>query len=427
MAILDLRVERAVAGGRMLARHDGLVVLVSGAVPGERVRAEVERSAKSVAWARVVEVVEASPSRRPTAFDPACGGMDYAHVAYAGQLALKRDVIVDAFQRIGRIDLESLSAVEGSPEHGYRLRARLHVRDGQAGYFREGTHVLCDAGATSQLHPDSLPATARVLAAIGPRVAEVAAAVVSENVAGTERVVHLEPVAGARLDGLALAPGVVGSDLLGVTAARRDRTIRLAGATSVTDTAFDLFGAGAPVPAETRWARHAASFFQANRFLVGRLVRAVLDGAEGRRIADFYAGVGLFAVALAAAGRKVVAVEGDRTAALDLAANAEPFGARLQATRAPVEDAARSLAGTRFDTIVLDPPRTGVSAAALDAVVRLNAPRLLYVSCDPATLARDSARLTARGYGVKSARAFDLFPNTAHVETVLVFERGGGG
>jgi tRNA/tmRNA/rRNA uracil-C5-methylase (TrmA/RlmC/RlmD family) len=119
----------------------------------------------------------------------------------------------------------------------------------------------------------------------------------------------------------------------------------------------------------------------------------------------------------------VVAVEGDRASGRDLAANAEPFGNRLRTVRTSVEDALARIGGERFDTFVLDPPRAGVSRAALDAVIGLRAPRIVYVSCDPPTLARDSARLLASGYNLGSLEAFDLFPNTAHVEAVTVFRR----
>ena len=198
----------------------------------------------------------------------------------------------------------------------------------------------------------------------------------------------------------------------------------MSGAAHVTDTARDIFGNDPPVPAGTTWTRQAASFFQANRYLVGSLARAVIDGVEGQHVADLYAGVGLFAVALAARGHHVIAVEGDRIAGRDLVTNAEPFRERLRPIRTSVEEALRKIGKERFDTIVLDPPRTGVSAPALDAVISLRVPRVVYVSCDPPTLARDSARLVASGYNLTSLQAFDLFPNTAHVETVVVWERG---
>jgi 23S rRNA (uracil1939-C5)-methyltransferase len=426
VSVIDLHVERAVPGGRMLARHDGVVVLVAGAIPGERVRAVVEKATRSVIWARVVEVIEPHPGRRP-AGDPACGGMDYAHLAYADQLTCKRDVIVDAFRRIGRMAVPHDVPVEPSPELGYRLRARLHVADGRAGFYREGSHVLCDAVATGQILPESVAAVERVIARIGRRASDVDSAVVAENVRASQRVVHLEGRPGTRLDDVELTDAALGPDVAGVTTFGHGHVMGLAGTSHVTDSAEDLLGAAPPIPAETTWVRQAASFFQGNRFLTGTLVRHVLSLATGDRAADFYAGVGLFSVALAAAGRRVVAVEGDRTSGRDLATNAEPFGDRLRVVRRSVEEAATDAAPASFDVLVLDPPRAGVSAAALTSVIRIGAPRIVYVSCDPATLARDSAKLGTAGYVLTSLRAFDFFPNTAHVETVALFVQSRGG
>jgi 23S rRNA (uracil1939-C5)-methyltransferase len=250
----------------------------------------------------------------------------------------------------------------------------------------------------------------------------VATVVVAENIAARQRVLHLEGAEGASLDTLRLGQWT-DPDIAGVTAASNGRVIGLSGAAHVVDTARDLFGDEEVVAAGTTWTRQAASFFQANRFLLGSLARAVIEGADGQHVADLYAGVGLFAVALAARGHHVVAVEGDRHSGRDLATNAAPFSERLRPVRASVEDALGRLGKERFDTIILDPPRTGVSPAALDAVVSLRAPRIVYVSCDPPTLARDSARLAASGYNLSSLRAFDVFPNTAHVEVVTVWKR----
>jgi tRNA/tmRNA/rRNA uracil-C5-methylase (TrmA/RlmC/RlmD family) len=190
----------------------------------------------------------------------------------------------------------------------------------------------------------------------------------------------------------------------------------------VSDTAAALFGADPPIDAGVTWTRNVRAFFQGNRFLTGDLVRHVLAVAPGDRCLDLYAGVGLFAVALAARGSRVVAVEGDEFSARDLEANAEPWGDRLRTIRAAVEEAgAVDRLGAAPDVVVLDPPRTGLSPRALQRVVACRAPRIVYVSCDPPTLARDAAALAKHGFVVESARAFDLFPNTPHIEVVVSF------
>ena len=133
----------------MLARHDGQVVLVAGAIPGERVRARVERVSKQLAFAQTIDVLEASADRRIGAIDWTCGGSLYSHIAYDRQLALKSETVSDSFARIAKIQLPGSIPVMPSEEHGYRMRARLHVQQGRFGFFREGTHDLCDAAATN--------------------------------------------------------------------------------------------------------------------------------------------------------------------------------------------------------------------------------------------------------------------------------------
>lgn len=419
---MELTPDRPVAGGRMLARHEGRIVLVAGAIPGERVRVRVERVSRDVTFAVATEILEPSADRREPPGDPACGGADYAHIQYDRQLALKSDIIADAFRRIGKAALAGPVRVQPSPEHGYRLRARLRVRQRRAGFFREGTHQLCDAGATRQLLPETMTAVDAVLAAIDARLAECDALVVSENIAATERVMHIEPRDGARLDDLVqrvpLPAGVTG-----LTTGRHGHAVTLAGSGAVTDRAAQLFGSDSPIDPDTPWTRQGTSFFQGNRYLTGALVRHVLEAARGARFVDLYAGVGLFAIALAASGARGLAVEGDRSSAADLAENAARWPDRLRTLRAPVEEAVTIPLDPAPDVVVLDPPRTGVAPEALAGVIAWAAPRLIYVSCDPPTLARDAKRLTGAGYAMTSIDAFDLFPNTAHVETIAVFDR----
>jgi tRNA/tmRNA/rRNA uracil-C5-methylase (TrmA/RlmC/RlmD family) len=172
--------------------------------------------------------------------------------------------------------------------------------------------------------------------------------------------------------------------------------------------------------AGARLARHARSFFQGNRYLLSTLVDHVVADV-GERVLDLYAGVGLFSVAAAAAGRgSVIAVEGDRFAAADLEKNAE--GLDIEVHGAAVETFL-TRRGNAASTVIVDPPRTGMSKEATTGVIALRAPRLVYVSCDVATLARDTRLLLDGGYRIEHIRAFDLFPNTAHVETVIAFAR----
>jgi tRNA/tmRNA/rRNA uracil-C5-methylase (TrmA/RlmC/RlmD family) len=424
--LLTLTIDRPVHGGRMLARHEGRVVFVAGGIPGERVRARVERTTRQQAWASTVEVLDESPDRRETGPDPACGGMAYAHIAYARQRTLKGEVIADAFRRIARAPLADPVPVMASPEHGYRLRARLRVAGRRVGFSREGTHHVCDAAATGQLLPGTTAVLDGLVERLGRRLGECSAFVLAENVAATNRVVHLDPRPGATLRDLQHRLDLP-AGLTGITTVSRGRLLTLAGQATVTDAAADLWGDDAsPIGALPAWTRHAPSFFQGNRFLLGALVGRVLDCCVGERFVDLYAGVGLFTVALAARGGQVVAVEGDRLAGADLAANAKPWRTQLHVVRSTVEEAVSVPLDPPPDVVILDPPRAGVSAETLAGVTRWAPPRVVYVSCDPPTLARDARRLADSGYRLHAIDAFDLFPNTPHVEVVAVFNRESG-
>jgi 23S rRNA (uracil1939-C5)-methyltransferase len=413
--VLSLTIEKAAVGGRMIARDDGLVVLVAGAIPGERVRARIDRVGRGVAYATTVGIEAGSPDRREPAGDPDCGGCLYAHVSYARQLELKSQLLADAFARIGRLELPQAVRVASSPEEGYRLRARLHVRGGALGFFREGTHDLCDARQTRQLLPATSDALARLVPALTAAGSRGSAEVeLAENVGATERVVHIEPIAeAAPLSPDACERVAATTGLTGVSA-----PAAIWGAVHVTDAV--RVGAGRAVSIR----RHVLSFFQGNRFLIDALVEHVVSQLpEGKDVIDLYAGVGLFAVAAAAGrGARVTAVEGDRIAASDLAANAAPSSGAVVPVHGPVEEFLRTARSGA--TIIIDPPRTGLSRSALGGLLGLRAPRLVYVSCDPATLARDARRIVDEGYELLRADAFDLFPNTPHVETVVVFTRG---
>jgi 23S rRNA (uracil1939-C5)-methyltransferase len=401
----------------MLARHDGQIVFVAGAVPGERVRALVTRRTGKVAWADTHEVLEASVDRRDPETDPRCGGALYSHIQYVRQLALKAEVIKDAFRRIGKIALDRDVPVTPSPEAGYRLRARLHVRGTQAGFLLEGTHVACDAAPTRQLSAESLDAVSQLREVLGPLFGACASIQISEGVSSRERVAvcELGPQADpAAYSGMPLPDGLTGVAVLTAngmfTAAGDDRIVDLAG---------DLV----PGMSGPQWSRRAASFFQGNRFLVGPLLQRVLAAAEGEAFADLYSGIGLFAVALAHRGATGFAVEGDEISGGDLSGNAQQAEGRLTVRLEPVEVTAGARLRRPIDVVIVDPPRTGLSSAVSEGLVRWAAPRIVYVSCDVPTLARDAALLIAGGYHLTTLDAFDMFPNTPHVECVAVFNR----
>jgi 23S rRNA (uracil1939-C5)-methyltransferase len=293
----------------------------------------------------------------------------------------------------------------------------LHAVNGRIGFFREGTHALCGPAQTGQLADATHEWIARVEALIGHHsLIGLSAIELSESIGGDQRACHLELQAGA--EAATFTP--LADGLVGLSAARADRqgVEVLSGTPVVTDVVRGL-----------RLQRDVRSFFQGNRFLIERLVQHVrfLVPAD-RPVVDLYAGVGLFGLSLAAAGlAHVIAVEGDLTSGVDLQTNSEPFGDRVRVERRSVEhfialvrDRKEDLTGA---TIIVDPPRTGMTREALSGAIGLQPARIVYVSCDVATFARDTRTLIDAGYELKELTGVDLFPNTAHVESIALFTR----
>ena len=412
-SLITVDVEKPAAGGRMLARLNGQIVLVWGAIPGERVRARVERSGKGVLFAETVDVLSASPDRRDAMGDWRCGGNVLAHVTYARQLHIKSEIIRDAFARIGRMPLDAAPIVTASPEQGYRMRARLHVRGGHMGFMREGSHEICAAGQTGQM----LPATFAWIEAAEARLrdeklAGLTSVEIAENIPATERACHLELEPGSN----ARAFAVLATDAVtGLSAQVLDRrgVETLSGVPAVSDSVGPL-----------RLRRDARAFFQGNRFLLETLVHRISSLVPDGPVTDLYAGVGLFGLSLAAGGiADVTLVEGDPVSGRDLEENARPYVDRAQVERSSVEDFLRRRTPTPTATFIVDPPRTGMSPDAARAIVRVKPKRVVYVSCDVATLARDARVLLDADYSLVEISGVDLFPNTAHVETIAVFDR----
>lgn len=408
----------------MLARHEGRVVLVRGAIPGERVQARIERVSHDVAHAVATDIKEPHPDRREPPIDPLCGGNAFAHIAYTRQLALKAEIVADAFAHLARLAVPRPISVAASPERGYRMRARFHVCGRRAGFYREGTHELCDPATSGQLQPAGVAAVQQIAQALhgaGPESGDVPGIELAENIAGNERAVHVDLCDERQANRLERVGAVDGLTGLSWSLMSDSRTHIVAGNPYVLDE-LDILSLG--VLSVTRLRRHVRAFFQGNRYLLLELVGRVLSLAPEGPVVDLYAGVGLFAVALASTRRdEVVAVEGDPISATDLTANAATCVRPFASHHLSVEDFLRQSSGLPAHTVVLDPPRTGLSRAAAAGVCHHHPRRIVYVSCDVATLARDVKIFTEGGYRLVQVEAFDLFPNTAHIETIAVLDR----
>jgi 23S rRNA (uracil1939-C5)-methyltransferase len=407
-------------GGEGVARVEGKAVFVPGALPGERVRLQVTDDRKRWARADLLEVLDRSELR--VAADShqlhLCGGCDLQHVTPAGQLQLKTQVVREQLERLGKLrDPAVHPCQQVGPVEGYRTHARFHAAaDGRLGFHRPGTHEVVPLERCPALHP----LVGEVLAQVGDGTGAAEVTIRAHERTGATAVV-LTPGPGP----LQLPEGDF--DLLleqpdgSLVAMRGDGVL----SESVAGTTF-RFDAG--------------SFFQVNTEGAEAIVAEVLAGAAltgdvgGALVWDLYAGVGLLTLPFAATGAEVLGVEGHAPAADWLTRNAEAAGVgdRVRVLTDPVHRVTREarrgsgIDGVALDPpdlVVLDPPRTGAGTDVVEDLAALEVPTIVYVACDPASLARDAAALTAAGYRLERAVPLDLFPLTHHVETVATFAR----
>ena len=388
---LTLEVTGMVAGGDGLARDDGgRVTFVRGALPGEQVRATVVDAHRDYAHATTLDVLRSSADRTtpPCPFVAAgCGGCDWQHIAPAAQRELKAAIVSDALRRQARIEVVVATGPELASE-GYRTTVRGVAVDGRFGFRHRGAHDVVPVAPCLVAHPliDELITAGRfpdgeVILRAGARTGE-----------------RLAIVEGG---GAELPPDVhvVTSEALR-TGTRAWIHEEVAG---------------------RRWRIGARSFFQARPDGADALVAAVRDAlgdelTADATIADLYAGVGLFAGALAPTGR-VTAVESSGSSVADARVNLAGLGARI--LKVDVDRWHPS----KTDVVVADPPRTGLGRRAVANIAGTGATRVALVSCDPAALGRDAKLLAAAGYVLRSATLVDLFPHTSHVEVVSRFDR----
>jgi 23S rRNA (uracil1939-C5)-methyltransferase len=421
--VVEAAIEKGVYRGRGLGRVDGRVMFVPRAHPGDRVRARLTEVHAGWAEGALVEVLAAAPERRPSPcpYVPLCGGCSYQDLAYDAQLRVKEAVLRESLARAGaRWDGDV--PVHASPETGWRMRASLHFAVGEEGprlgLRQEGTRRVVDVESCLQISARMNEAARSLRKALAERPAlwpKLRGLDLLESPDGSALVASLETTLAAH-EAPALAPlgGVAGLSGFGVGTGRRHQWLQ--------GTPF----VEARVLGVTLRA-HARSFFQANRFLLEPLAQTVvgLVPPGGGRVIDLYAGVGLFALPLAARGEaEVLAVEWAESAAEDARWAARRNG--LDRVRIVPGDVASALADTPptpGERVVLDPPRTGAGAEVVNRVAGREPEAVVYVSCDPPTLARDLALFAARGYRPDAVHLLDLFPDTFHMETAVRLRR----
>jgi 23S rRNA (uracil1939-C5)-methyltransferase len=463
---LLLSIEKLIYGGEGLARLPaddkgrGKAVFVPFVLRGEKVEVSITEQKAGFARARVEAIIEASPQRVVPGcpYFGQCGGCHYQHASHEHQLEIKKEILRETLRRTAKIELACEIQVHASPAWNYRNRSRLQVRTSPefaAGYFMQASHELLpveECPISSRLINRGIGALWRIGRA-GKVPAGVREIEFFANADDTELLVEIGCGAEARRAALrswaeqlcAEMPEIVGVVAFreGGNASRKTLTAKNAARMGNRRSSEKFFAAGTEfLTYRTQRGAYrvsAGSFFQTNRYLIDELVKIVTEGQAGDLALDLYAGVGLFSTALAGDFRHIVSVESSQTSSGDLAYNQPSNGETVQATteqylistgNAWAEHSGRLgkggvLPGSPHtpDLAVVDPPRSGLGERVARWLANRGASRVAYVSCDPATLARDLAVLLAGGYRVKELHLVDLFPQTYHVETVVKLER----
>jgi 23S rRNA (uracil1939-C5)-methyltransferase len=440
---VELKIEKLVYGGEGLARvHDeksgrAKAVFVPFVAAGEVVDATITEEKTGFARARVEKIVAASPARvEPTCpYFPRCGGCQYQHLEYAEQVKAKAQILEETLGRTAKLKLEHPIQTHAAQPFQYRNRTRMrvvHDPEFAVGYYRYGSHTLLPV----EQCPISSPLINRALGVLwemgrNERVNEAIREVqffansddskllleffIEHGVEAESLRTTIEALRGtmAEVVGIAVFQGAPADD-------SEDQRAPLTRAKS-SPGAF--FGERSLIY-ETKnydYQVSAGAFFQVNRFLLEELIATVTAGRSGKLALDLYAGGGFFSLPLAKGFQQVIAVEASTHSYADLRTNAPQ---NVKAIRVATEEFLRSEV-KRYspELIVVDPPRAGLGENTTRLLGRTSAPRVTYVSCDPATLARDIKVLVESGFRVEEAHLFDLFPQTFHLESVLHLAR----
>jgi 23S rRNA (uracil1939-C5)-methyltransferase len=428
---MEVKIEKLVYGGDGLAHHEGQTVFVPLVLPGELVSIAPAERKKKFVRGRLERVVEAAPERvpAPCPYFGRCGGCHYQHIPYDAQIRYKTEILRETLGRIGRVRWDGPIGTHASPPFGYRNRTQWKIRTAQEGsaapagigYFEAGSTRLCAVDECAILSPRlgetlaklrTLVAASKTLSAIDEieAFADAADEKVLLNLSAERLTESPEAIASALRAALPWVESILVQDR------RADK--------------FELFGPGylSYSAGDTNFRVGHLSFFQVNRFLIDALVEAVIGDSKGRLALDLFAGVGLFTVALTKRFDRVIGVESNLAAAKDLEVNLQLSGGVSPTHRHATAEAFLSHWQERPDLVVLDPPRAGVEPETLTRLKKLAPWRINYLSCDPATLARDLAALVGSQeepgpYEIRDINLFDIFPQTYHMEALVRLKR----
>ena len=375
---IDVDVTAIAHGGHCVARHEGQVIFVRHAIPGERVTVEITDITRSFARGNCVVVIDSSPHRVKApcryATPHGCGGCDFQHVDLSHQRALKSQIIAEQFKRLAKMEVE-VEVEEVLPTLHWRNRMEFTVSDNsKLGLF---------ASRSSQ-------------------IVEIEQCLIASAEIDIPMINQRRLPKGKRVD-----VAITSSGLQEISIEGRENFALIK--EKVGDVEFSL---------------NPLSFWQSHKAapeLLSRVVRELSDPQPGDHVFDLYGGVGLFAAALlpeVGAGGRITIIESDDNAITDAKRNFAEED-RVEVVHGRVEKALKKYVAANL--VILDPPRSGAGASVIEAVVSLKPRAIVYVACDPASLARDTAYLKERGFALHTLRAFDLFPMTAHMECVARF------
>ncbi len=418
-----VQIEKPIYGGAFLARVEGKAVFVPMALPSEQARVRIVEEKRGYATAEVEEIVAAAPVRVEPACKhfSVCGGCQYQHASYAAQLEMKQAILRETLERGGIRPPDEIAVLAGKP-WAYRNRIRLAVdAEGNVGYRGRRSHAVIPIAEC----PIAAPLLVRAALAAGETVREL-----DRRLRPTEISLFCDVGESALLASLTVAGGGTRwfQDFAGTLAERipEMKGIEFAAEGGTGQAPRNLMRCGASSllyrAAGFDYRVDQGAFFQVNRCLVDELVECATGNRSGGLAWDLFAGVGLFARQLAESYQRVTAVESAPAAMAALGQNLAGTSATIVKT-ATLDFLRRMRKGERPDLIVVDPPRAGLGAETTELLGQIAAPAVVYVSCDPATLARDLRALIGGGYVIEHITLADLFPQTFHLETVVKMRR----
>ncbi len=434
MKIIRLKIEKLNLGGQGIGYFNGKVCFVDFVIPGEMINAEIIIEKSDYNVARCVEILEPSPAR----IEPLCpiykicGGCQFQHIDYETQVQIKKDVLIDTLRHIGKTEICSTKVNFGEPWY-YRNRAQLPVqnKDGlKIGYFKKGTHEVVDHNVC-YINQKEINNTLTIL---------------RERIKDSNIEIYDEASQKGNLRHIVIKRGVRTKQIFVIFVARKDalsknfyeklmeeipeiagiglninkeKTNRILGNKNIL-----LAGSGVyeEIVNNKKFQIGPTSFFQINIPVFEKIIEKIKEEIQGSIVVELYAGVGVIGICIAQQCNNLVVIEenagsvreGVNNARLNNIENIEFVQGRVEKKLNIVE---------KCDTLIMDPPRKGVGEDIIKNITKMGIRKIIYLSCNPATLARDASLLIKNGYHIKDVDLFDMFPQTYHIESLMVFEK----